>query len=240
VLLAVVVAFGNGVLSFAAPCTVPLLPAYLGVLSGASAAVPEEQRATRLVVAAFLYVAGFSIVFVALGVLAGSAGRAVRLAGGPAQRAGGAVVLAVALLLLAEARTGWLSRLAAGDRGRSRLARSNSLWAPFVLGLVFGTVFTPCVGPLLATALALAANTADAVRGGVLLLAYALGIGVPFVLAAMGLASSQRLARRLVRSSRALSYVAAGVLAALGLLLLTGRYDVLSSWLAKLVLVSSA
>jgi cytochrome c-type biogenesis protein len=239
VLLAIAVAFGNGVLSFAAPCTVPLLPAYLGVLSGASAGVPPERRATRLVVASLLYVVGFSVVFVALGVLAGSVGRTVRLAGGTAQRVGGVLVLLVAVLLLTEARTGWLSRVGAGERGRGRLARSSSLWAPLALGVVFGTAFTPCVGPFLATALALAANTADSTRGGVLLLAYALGIGVPFVLAAMGVASSERVARRLARSSGALSYLAAGVLGVLGLLLIAGRYDVLSGWLARLVLVSS-
>ncbi|MEO6715494.1 MAG: cytochrome c biogenesis CcdA family protein [Mycobacteriales bacterium] len=238
-LLALAVAFGNGVISFAAPCTVPLLPAYLGVLSGASAGVPPERRAGRLVVGALLYVAGFSLVFVALGVLAGSAGRAVRVVGGPAQRAGGVLVLVTAMLMLAEARTGWLSRLAAGDRGRSRLARSGSLWAPFGLGAVFGTAFTPCVGPFLATALAIAANGADGTRGGIILFAYALGIGVPFVLAAMGVASSERAGRRLARSSGTLSYVAAGVLGVLGLLLVTGRYGVLSGWLAKLVVVSS-
>jgi cytochrome c-type biogenesis protein len=239
VLLALAVAFGNGVLSFAAPCTVPLLPAYLGVLSGASAGVAPERRAGRLVVASLLYVVGFSLVFVALGVLAGSVGRTIRLAGGPAQRVGGVLVLLVAALLLTEARTGWLSRVGAGDRGRDRLARSSSLWAPLALGLVFGTAFTPCVGPFLATALALAAAR-DGPRGGLLLLAYALGIGVPFVLAAMGVASSERIGRRLARSSSALSYVASAVLGVLGLLLVSGRYDVLSGWLAKLVLISSA
>lgn len=239
-LLAVAVAFGNGVLSFAAPCTVPLLPAYLGVLSGASAGVPPERRAGRLVTASLLYVAGFSLVFVALGVLAGSAGRTIRVAGGPAQRIGGVLVLAVAALLLAEARTGWLARVAAADRGRRRLARSSGLWAPLALGVVFGTAFTPCVGPLLASALALAANTADPARGGVLLLAYALGIGVPFVLAAMGVASSERFARRLARARGVLSYLAAGLLALLGLLLLMGRYDALSGWLAQIVLEVSS
>lgn len=237
--LGLAVAFGNGVLSFAAPCTVPLLPAYLGVLSGAAAGVPPERRAGRLVGAALLYVMGFSIVFVVLGVVAGSIGRTVRLAGGPAQRIGGVLVLVVAALLLAEARTGWLTRASAGERGRSRLARSTSRGAPFVLGLVFGTAYTPCVGPFLATALAIAADSADARRGGLLLFAYALGIGLPFVLAAMGLASSERLARRLVRASGVLSYLAAGLLGVLGLLLVVGRYDVISSWLARLVLLSS-
>ena len=239
-LLPLAVAFGNGVLSFAAPCTVPLLPAYLGVLSGASAGVAPDRRAARLVLASLLYVAGFSVVFVALGVFAGSAGRTVRLAGGPAQRIGGVLVLMVAAMLLAEARTGWLSRISNGERGRGRLARSSALWAPFALGLVFGTAFTPCVGPFLAIALALAANTGDTTRGGVLLLAYALGIGVPFVLAALGVASSERFARWLSRASGVLSYVAATLLGVLGLLLIAGQYDVLSGWLAQIVIVTSS
>lgn len=234
-LLALVVAFGNGVLSFAAPCTVPLLPAYLGVLSGSAAGVPEHEQPRRLVVGSLLYVAGFTAVFVTLGVVAGSLGAAVRMAGGPVQRAGGVVVLLVALLLLAEARLGWLTRLAAGDRGRSRLARSRSLGAPLLLGIVFGTAFTPCVGPFLATALALAATSTSNARGGLLLAAYAMGIGVPFMLAALGVASSPRVARTLARLSRPISLAGAAVLGLLGVVLTAGRYDVVAGWLARVL-----
>ena len=236
-LLALSVAFGNGVLSFAALCTAAVLPAYLGFLCVTSASVPPARRAGRLVRAAMLYVAGFSVVFVALGVKAGSAGRTLSLSGGSAEQVGGVITLGVAGLLLAAARYGWLAKVGAGEWGRGRLATAGSRCAPVALGFFFGAACTPCVGPFLAIALALAAATSDGVRGGVLLLAFALGLGVPFLLAAMGVASLPRLALRVARVGRALTYLSAGLLGLLGLLLVTGRYGVLSGWLAKLALV---
>jgi len=103
---ALVVAFGSGVVSFLAPCTVPLLPAYVGVLSGSAVGVSAEAQTARLVRGSVLYVIGFTAVFVALGVAAGSLGGAVRATGGPVQRIGGVLVLTLAAGLLADARLG--------------------------------------------------------------------------------------------------------------------------------------
>ncbi|HEU0129405.1 MAG TPA: cytochrome c biogenesis CcdA family protein [Mycobacteriales bacterium] len=214
--LALVVAFGFGVLSFLAPCTVPLLPAYVAVLS----------TGRRLVPAALLYVLGFTVVFVALGIAAGSFGRAVRAPGGTAQRLGGVVVLAFAALLLAEPRLGLLARLP---------ARRVAGTAPFALGLVSGTAFTPCVGPFLGAVLTVTAVRGGSVRGGVLLGAYSLGLGVPFVAAACAVTAWPGLARRLARVSRVASVVGGVLLAALGLLLVTGAYGHLASRLAGVV-----
>lgn len=213
-LLAVVVAFGFGVLSFLAPCTVPLLPAYAAVLS----------TGRRLVPAALLYVLGFSLVFVTLGVAAGSVGRSVRDSGSGAQRVGGVVVIVLALALLADARL--LSRLPARRVGAS---------APFVLGLVAGTAFTPCVGPFLGAVLTISAVEGEALRGGVLLGAYSLGLGVPFVVAAYAVSVSPGLARRLTRAARPLQVVGGVLLLGLGVLLLTGTYGRLASALADVV-----
>lgn len=236
--LALAVAFGNGVLSFAAPCTVALLPAYLGVLSGGSAGLPAERRAGRLMLMSLAYVAGLGVVFGTLGVLAGSRARGIDLAEPPVQRTGGLVVLLVAAFLVVDGRTGLLSGSAAGGDGG--LGTRRWLWTPLAAGIVFGAAFTPCVGPFLATALELAGNTANAARGGLLLLGYALGVGVPFLLAAIGLAGSERLGRALRRNRATLSYAAAGGLAVLAGLLLAARYDLLSGWLERLVVVSSS
>ncbi|MEP7054364.1 MAG: cytochrome c biogenesis protein CcdA [Actinomycetota bacterium] len=233
-LLALSIAFGNGVLSFAAPCTVPLLPAYLGLLTGVTAGLPPGRRAGRIVLASLLYVAGFALVFALFGIRAGSTGGTIRLDGAGAQRVGGVVVVLVLVLLLSQARFGWLTRVGVGSW------QARSLWVPVAVGVAFGAAFTPCVGPFLATALALAANRGDGSGGGVVLLAYALGVGVPFVLAALGVAGSERLARLLAGRSASLCYFAAGALGVLGLLLLAGRYDVLSGWMNRLVIVSSS
>lgn len=237
-LLALIVALGSGVVSFLAPCTVPLLPAYVGVLSGSAAGVPASEQGARLIRGSLLYVAGFSAIFVSLGVSAGSIGSLVRHSGGTVQRVGGVVVLALAVLLLVEARVGVLARVGAGDgtaERRGRLAGSSSQWAPLGLGLVFGTAFTPCVGPFLGGVLALAASNGGALRGGLLLSAYALGLGVPFVLASLALASSPGLARGLSRASGAVALVGAVLMGLLGLALVTGSYGTVAGWLARVL-----
>jgi len=209
-MLAVVVAFGFGVLSFLAPCTVPLLPAYVGVLTSGG---------RRLIPSALLYVLGFSVVFVSLGLAAGGLGRAVRADGGAVQRAGGVVVLAFGVALL----TGLADRLPV-----RRLAAT----APFALGLVAGTAFTPCVGPFLGAVLTVSAVEGATLRGGVLLAAYSLGLGVPFVAAAYAVSVSPRLTRALARASRVLNVAGGVALLVLGLLLVTGAYGRLASRLA--------
>ncbi len=230
-----VVAFGSGVVSFLAPCTIPLLPAYVGVLSGSSAGVPVEQQGARLLRGSLLYVVGFAAVFVLLGIAAGSVGHAVREAGGPVQRIGGVVVVAMALLLIAESRWGLLARvLPGGDRGRSRLARSQSAFAPLLLGVVFATAFTPCVGPFLGATLTVAATDHGAVRGGALLAVYAVGLGVPFVVASLLVSGTPGIARVLTRWSRPVSVVGGLLLVGLGLALATGSYGQVSGSLARL------
>ena len=235
-LLALVVAMGSGFLSFLAPCTVPLLPAYVGVLSGSSAGVAPEKQGARLLRGALLYVLGFGAVFVTLGALAGGAGGAIRASGGPVQRAGGVLVLLLAAALLLESRLGLLSRVGPSTGGlTARLAGSRSWLAPLLLGLVFGTAFTPCVGPFLGAVLAFAAGQGGAGTGALLLAAYALGLGVPFVLAALAVAASPGLAARLSRASRKVSVVGAAVLLVLGLALVSGEYGVVAGWFARVL-----
>ncbi len=226
-LLALVFALGSGLVSFLAPCTVPLLPAYVGVLSGSRGGFVQGS---------LLYVVGFSAVFVTLGAVAGGAGSAIRHAGGPVQRAGGALVVVLALLLLLEARLGWLSRVAvSADGTRARLARSTSWAAPLLLGLVFGTAFTPCVGPFLGSVLAFASTSQGAGTGALLLLAYALGLGLPFVIAGLLLSASPGLTARLSRASRRVSLVGGVVLLALGIALLTGTYADVAGGFARIL-----
>lgn len=235
-LLALVVALGSGVVSFLAPCTIPLLPAYVGVLSGSAAGVASDKQAARLVRGSVLYVLGFGSVFVTLGALAGGAGSTIRRAGGPVQRGGGVLVLVLAVLLLLESRLGLLSRLTlSADGAKARLARSPSWAAPLLLGVVFGTAFTPCVGPFLGSVLAFAATSGGAGTGALLLAAYALGLGIPFVVAGLALAASPGLARRLNRASRVVSLVGAVVLLALGMALVTGQYGVVAGEFARLL-----
>lgn len=239
-LLALVVAVGSGVLSFLAPCTIPLLPAYVGVLSGSSAGVPEAEQGQRLVVGSLLYVLGFASVFVTIGALAGTAGAAVRSSGGSVQRLGGVLVLLLALALLLESRLCLLSRISVAPHGvQARLARSRSWLAPLLLGVVFGTAFTPCVGPFLGAVLALAAGQGGAGTGALLLAAYALGLGIPFVVAALAVASSPGLARTLARASRPVALIGGVVLLVLGVALVSGEYGRVAGDLARFLPAAS-
>lgn len=224
----VIALFGAGVASFLAPCVVPLLPAYLGVIAGETGASGEAEPAVA-VRATVIFVAGFALIFAVLGALAGLLGSALDDVQDVVQRVGGVLVIVMGLALLGVLR---------GPLARERRLLTKPLpgagpLRPFVLGVAFGAAWTPCVGPLLGAALTVAAANGGVVRGAVLLLAYALGIGVPFVLASLGLASFPGLATALRRISRPVQTVGGVVLIVLGLLLLTGWYAHLSSYLAR-------
>lgn len=218
--------FGAGVASFLAPCLVPLLPAYLGLIAGESV---EARDPGRAVPATLLFVLGFALVFAGLGATAGFLGSALTDVQNGVQRVGGVVVAIMGLALLGIVK----GPLARERRLISRLPRVTGPLRPVVIGVAFGAAWSPCVGPLLGAALTVAARSGEAGRGAALLFAYALGIGVPFVLASLGLASSPRLAERLRRIGPRIERVAGGLLVVLGILLATGAYRHLTSYLAR-------
>jgi cytochrome c-type biogenesis protein len=241
-------AFSAGAVSFFAPCCVPLLPAYVSYLGGA--ALPEIRSdpgafQRRMVGGGALFVLGFGVVFVALGIAAGLVGSAVlNQQKVLVQRVGGllVIVMGLAMLGLLPARIADRSFSLVGvggsvtgsftSTGRPRKS-AQLVPAPILLGLVFGTAWTPCVGPVLASILGLAAARGEAIRGGVLLSAYSLGLGLPFVLASLGIASFPSLMRPLARFSVLLSRAAGGVLVVLGVLLVAGVYQSLAGYLAQ-------
>ncbi|MFN2607449.1 MAG: cytochrome c biogenesis CcdA family protein [Acidimicrobiales bacterium] len=218
--------FGAGVASFLAPCVVPLVPAYLGIVAGGSG----EGGPARSVPATVVFVAGFASVFAGLGAVAGEVGSSLHQVQGVVQRVGGVVVIVMGLALLGVLRRGPLGR---ERRLLTRLPAGGGRLRPFVVGVAFGAAWSPCVGPLLGAALAVAASTGQALRGTVLLAAYALGIGVPFLLASLGLASSPGATARLRRVGPAVERVGGALLVALGVLLVSGAYVHLTSYLAR-------
>lgn len=219
--------FGAGVASFLAPCLVPLLPAYLGIITGESARGGDARRA---VPATLVFVAGFATVFAGLGAVAGLIGSSLYHLQQVVQRVGGVIIAIMGLALLGVVR-GPLRREA---RVWKSLPKVTGPLRPYVIGIAFGAAWSPCVGPLLAAALTVAAKSGQAGRGAVLLLAYALGIGVPFLIASLGLASWPGLSAALRRASRTVERVAGVLLVVLGVALATGTYRHLTSYLARL------
>ncbi len=224
-----VVLFGAGVASFLAPCVVPLLPAYLGIVAGEAAPREGADVGAPSVRATAIFVLGFAVVFAALGAAAGLVGGSLDGVQSAVQRIGGVLVIVMGLALLGVVR----GPLATEHRLLEAVPRVAGPLRPFVVGIVFGAAWTPCVGPLLGAALTIAAASGEAFRGTLLLVAYALGIGVPFMLASLGLASSSAARKRLQRIGPVIQRVGGAMLVVLGVLLVTGAYDRLTSYLAR-------
>jgi cytochrome c-type biogenesis protein len=228
VLTQIVALFGAGVASFLAPCIIPLVPAYLGIIVGEMGDAHDPARA---VPATLIFIAGFTTVFAGLGALAGLLGSSLESFQEGVRVVGGVLIIVMGLALLGIAR-GPLSR---ERRLIPTLPKVTGVARPYVVGVAFGAGWSPCVGPLLAAALTIAARSGEVARGTILLSAYALGIGVPFLLAALGLASSPGLAERLRRIGPNLERVSGVFLVVLGVLLTTNTYVHLTSYLARFV-----
>ena len=231
--------FVAGLASCLAPCTVPLLPAYLATVSGVGAAdladrAPRHSFRARLVAGSMLYVAGFTTVFVVLGLTAGGLARFINasVGGRVVEIVGGGVIAFFGLTVVGAIRVGWMERVR-GLRLPGWL-RNRGVAGAYLVGIVFGLGWIPCVGPYLAAALTLAAVSAHAASGALLLVVYSLGLGLPFVLLALVWASLPDLPRRLTRLARPLTLAGGLFTIALGVLLASGAYSHLTSYLAQL------
>jgi cytochrome c-type biogenesis protein len=228
VIAQIIALFGAGVASFLAPCIIPLVPAYLGIIAGE---VSDAHDPARAVPATLIFIAGFTTVFAALGAVAGLLGSSLSAFQEVVRVVGGVLIVVMGLALLGVAR----GPLARERRLIPQLPNVTGVARPYIVGVAFGAGWSPCVGPLLAAALTIAARTEGVGRGTILLCAYAMGIGVPFLVAALGIASSPRLAARLQQMGPGLERVSGFLLVLLGLLLATNTYIHLTSYLARFV-----
>ncbi|KDN19723.1 cytochrome c biogenesis CcdA family protein [Amycolatopsis rifamycinica] len=232
-LLAAGVALLAGAVSFASPCVVPLVPgylAYLAALVGADApavSADEERKQGRWAVvgAALLFVLGFTAVFVAtLGTLVWLTAT-LTLNQDVLQRFGGVLTIAMALVFL-----GWIPGLQ--REVRSHHVPRGGVWSAPLLGAVFGLGWTPCIGPTLSAVMTLASATGGAAARGYLLIAvYCLGLGVPFLLIALGARWAVRATDWVRRHGRQVQIFGGVLLMAVGILLVTGVWGDLMGWL---------
>lgn len=229
-IIQLVVAFGAGVISFVSPCVLPLLPGYLSMMSGYSATQLEEGVASprRMLRVILLFILGFTVVFAALGAGATAVGGFLRSNLPTLTRIAGVMIIVFGALMVAMAvsNRGLLASLNTERKVHVRPSRLGK-WAPPVMGSAFAFGWTPCIGPVL-SAILLAAATRETLGEGVLLLVvYSLGLGLPFLLAGLGLFKFFGKLKPYLRPIN----IASGVLLSLfGVLMVTNNVDTLSRW----------
>jgi cytochrome c-type biogenesis protein len=223
------VAFAAGLLSFLSPCVLPLIPSYVGFLTGLTVEEMQRRRGAALLHAVW-FVAGFSFIFMALGASASALGNLLLQYQVWLGRVGGVLVLLFGLYLLGVLRPAFLMR----ERKIELATKPIGYVGSAVVGMTFGAAWTPCIGPILGGILTLAAARGSVGQGTLLLGVYALGLAVPFLITAFALdrflAWFQRFRPYIVWVDR----VAGALLVLLGILLVTDRFTLLASWLQGL------
>lgn len=218
----ILVAFGGGILSFLSPCVLPLVPGYLGLITGLSSAELEDRRhhLGRIALNTGLFTLGMTIVFVLLGLGASALGSTLREHQDALARASGVVLLLLAAYL-AGSQLLRAPSLYGEARVHLRLEHLGSFAVPLA-GAAFGFAWTPCIGPILGSVLTVASSQSS-LRAVSLLTAYGLGLGVSFLAVGLGFGRLADSMDWFKRHGRAITFVSAGLLAAFGLILVTGN-----------------
>lgn len=217
--VAVPIAIAAGLLSFASPCVVPLLPGYLSYMTGVAVQDLESARRGRMLAGSSLFVLGFTVLFVSGGALFGGVGGHLVEYQAVISRVLGLVVIAFGLAFI-----GWIPLLQ--REVRLPVPGVGLAMAP-LLGLLFGLGWVPCLSPTLGTVTTLAYTEATAGRGALLAFAYCVGLGVPFVIVAVAFGRLTRTLDWVRAHQRALTLFGGGLMIVLGVLLATGLWDAL-------------
>src|SRR6201990_2279565 len=222
-----------GLVSFLSPCVLPLVPPYLIYLTGATIehVAHEEQAATSkraVMLSALLFVLGFSTVFVALGASASLIGGLIRAWSAQLSILAGIVIIVMGLHFLGLTRIGLLMR-----EGRLPIPKPVGLWGAYVMGLAFAFGWTPCIGPILAAILSIAAAEATVTKGAMLLAIYSAGLGIPFLIAAFMVEKFSAMFARMKRHLASVERAMGVLLVITGIGFLTGAVSNVSVWLLE-------
>lgn len=227
--LGFLVAFVAGLLSFLSPCVLPLVPSYVGFITGMT--LPEVGGRRRAAFThALLFVAGFSLVFVLLGASATALGRALNYYQVWLQRVGGVLIIGFGLLCLGVFKVGMLSQ----ERRLHLERKPVGYLGSALVGMAFGAGWTPCIGPVLGGILGLAATSSDVSRGMQLLAVYSAGLAIPFLIAAVAVDSFLDWFQKFRRYLPWVMRLSGVLLIVVGVLLVTGEFTRLAGWLQGL------
>jgi len=229
--IAVLTAFGAGIISFLSPCVLPLVPGYISYVAGDTLAHAHraEDRAQRLAVLwlSFCFVAGFSTVFIALGASATALGQLLLRYKYEANIVGGIIVIIFGLFMVGTLKLSWLQR---DLRIHAKIKGARPLGA-YLIGLAFAFGWTPCIGPVLGAILTVSAVTATVSSGIALLGAYSLGLGIPFLATAAFTGALLKGLKSMRRVGRWLQIGAGAGMVFMGLAMITGMLSALAFWL---------
>jgi cytochrome c-type biogenesis protein len=222
-----------GLISFLSPCVLPLVPPYLVYLTGATiehVANDEGVQASRRAVmtSALMFVLGFSTVFVALGASASLVGGLIRAWSAQLSFLAGIVIIIMGLHFLGLTRISLLMR-----EGRLPIPKPVGLWGAYVMGLAFAFGWTPCIGPILAAILSVAAAEATVAKGAMLLAVYSAGLGIPFLLAAFAVEQFSELFMRMKKHLARVEHAMGVLMVITGVAFLTGAISNVSIWLLE-------
>src|ERR1700732_974343 len=222
-----------GLVSFLSPCVLPLVPPYLIYLTGATiehVANAETNSSSRraVMISAVMFVLGFSTVFVALGASASLIGSLIRAWSAQLSIIAGVVIILMGLHFLGLTRIGILMR-----EGRLAMAKPVGLWGAYAMGLAFAFGWTPCIGPILAAILSVAAAEATVTKGASLLAVYSAGAGIPFLIAAFMVEQFSSLFSRMKRHLATVEHAMGVLMVITGIGFLTGAVSSVSIWLSE-------
>jgi cytochrome c-type biogenesis protein len=222
-----------GLVSFLSPCVLPLVPPYLVYMAGTSLErfadrEPEPRVRRETVAAALLFVLGFTTVFVALGASASVVGSLIRVYSGPLAIIAGIIIIVMGLHFLGLTPIALLHR-----QKRLDVAKPVGLWGAYVMGLAFAFGWTPCIGPILAAILAVAASEQTVTRGAGLLAVYSLGLGIPFIIAAFAIEPFAAFLARFKNYLHRVEQAMGALLVLTGIAFLTGSINQVSGWLLE-------
>jgi len=223
--VSVVAALVGGLLSFFSPCVLPLVPVYLGYISGVAVGRSSSQARRVVVSHALVFVLGFSLIFALLGAAVGLLGQALNAALPTLTRVGGVVLVVLGLQMAGVLR---IPALYSEKRWEGRLGASAGYLRSLLIGMIFAAGWTPCVGPVLTAILLLAMQTATAWRGAWLLLVFAAGLGIPFVVTGALLDVLMPRLKRIGKHAQAISVAGGILLIVMGFALVTGLFTELS------------
>jgi cytochrome c-type biogenesis protein len=215
-------AFIGGIVSFVSPCVLPLVPAYLANIAGASVLTPEPPARRHILLHTISFIVGFSLVYTPLGALLGLLGAAAPQ--GILEKVAGALLIAFGIFLVAATKVPWLNY---EKRLNFTIVKGSGYLRSLLIGVIFSIGWIPCTSPILGSIMSLAATSQTAWRGAYLLFAYCLGLGLPFVAVGLAWGSASRYVRWLSRHASVISIIAAALLISIGILILTGYVEYL-------------